>query len=40
LTSKTGAGKPEGPQAMPILLQNHRDPVRFRNFWLYHLPTQ
>ena len=40
LTSKTGAGKPEGPQAMPILLQNHRDPVRFRNFWLYHLPMQ
>jgi hypothetical protein len=40
LTSKTGAGKPEGPQAMPILLQNHSDPVRFRNFWLYHLPTQ
>lgn len=40
LTSKTGAGKPEGPQAMPILLQNHRDPVRFRNFWLYHIPAQ
>jgi hypothetical protein len=40
LTSRTGAGKPEGPQAMPILLQNHRDPVRFRNFWLYHLPMQ
>jgi len=40
LTAKTGAGRPEGPQAMPILLQNHSDPVRFRNFWLYHLPTQ
>ena len=40
LKSKTGAGKPEGPQAMPILLQNHRDPVRFRNFWLCHLPAQ
>ena len=32
--SKTGAGRPEGPQPMPILLQNHSNPVRYRNIWL------
>ncbi len=32
--TKTGAGKPEGPQAMPILLQDHGNPVRYRNIWL------
>ncbi len=37
LTGKTGAGQPEAPTAMPILLQNHSDPVRFRNIWLVHL---
>ena len=37
LTNKTGAGQPEGPSAMPILLQNHSDPVRFRNIRLVHL---
>lgn len=34
LPNKTGAGKPEGPEPMPILLQNHGNPVEFRNVWL------
>lgn len=34
IANKTGAGKPEGPQPMPILFQNHSDPVRYRNMWI------
>ena len=34
LKNKTGAGRPEGPKGLPTKLQNHRNPVRFRNVWL------
>lgn len=34
LYSKTGAGKPEGPEPLPILFQNHGDQVHYRNIWL------
>ena len=34
LSSKTGAGKQEGPDAFPTKLQDHGNPVVFRNIWL------
>ncbi|MEX0585735.1 MAG: DUF1080 domain-containing protein, partial [Pirellulales bacterium] len=34
LYNKTGGGKPEGPDALPILFQNHGNPVHYRNLWL------
>ena len=34
LTGKTGAGHPEGPQPGPIWLQEHHNPVFFRNVWI------
>jgi hypothetical protein len=30
---KTGAGQPEGPKPLPILLQEHGNEVSFRNVW-------
>lgn len=34
LPSKTGQGQAEGPDAQPLLLQDHGSRVRFRNVWL------
>lgn len=40
LKTKTGAGRPEGPEPGEILFQNHRDPVRFRNLWIISAETE
>jgi mono/diheme cytochrome c family protein/glucose/arabinose dehydrogenase len=37
LTNKTGAGKKEGPEPLPIKLQGHHNPVKFRNVWIQRL---
>jgi len=34
LENKTGGGSPEGLNPLPILFQNHGNPVNFRNIWL------
>ena len=34
ITAKTGGGKQEGPQPFPIQLQDHGNPVTFRNIWM------
>ena len=34
IPNKTGAGRPEGPEARPIKFQDHSNPVRFRNIWV------
>lgn len=34
IPNKTGAGKPEGPELLPIKIQDHGNPVMFRNIWL------
>ncbi len=37
LTRKTGAGKQEGPESMPLLLQDHGWKIRFRDIWIQPL---
>ncbi len=34
IDGKTGAGKPEGPFPLPTKLQDHNNPVVYRNLWL------
>ena len=38
IQSKTGAGQAEGPESLPIKLQDHDNPVQYRNIWLIELP--
>lgn len=40
IVAKTGGGKQEGPELYPIKLQNHSNPVRFRNIWIVDLSDQ
>jgi len=34
LENKTGGGKQEGPDPLPILFQDHKNGVNFRNIWM------
>jgi hypothetical protein len=34
ILDKTGAGRPEGPEPLPLKIQDHDNPVVFRNLWI------
>ncbi len=34
IKTKTGSGKPEGPEPLSVMLQSHGFPVFFRNWWI------
>jgi hypothetical protein len=34
VTAKTGGGRQEGPERLPINLQDHGNPVTYRNIWI------
>lgn len=40
IIAKTGGGKQEGAELFPIKLQDHSNPVRFRNIWIVDLSDQ
>ena len=37
IPNQTGNGKNETPEALPLRLQDHGNPVQFRNFWLQEI---